>query len=514
MSALPATSAAKGSPGRHSARPSVPTSLGGRVATVAAAALVCAAAMVSGMSVGGDNKTLVVLPIVGVVGLGVGALALTRFAPFVLLLLGVRSSLDVVKLSGASAGNTATNNASRGMDPSSIVALLFLCAAVLWLLAQYSSGRRLKGSPLRIALLGLVGAGAVSVIGSEVPSASAMEVMRILSWVMMFIVLEQLIVDRRALQRVLYAAYAGLVFPLGYTVVLMLIGNPPSEVKGSFTRITGPFLQSNTFARFLAFMVVFGVALYPSLSRRQRWAMAPALALSSLFMLMTLTRGAILATVVGVVVVAVVQRRKGVLVGFAASALLAVALVPGLGARFATVTDTQQQLPGGPETGNSLAWRLTYWTEVLPLANSNPVTGIGLNMTQYQTDAAKQPHNDFIRAYVETGVLGLGAYLAMHLLLLRNGIAAIRNSVRGTFEHAVGAGALGCAICFLLGSAGANVMSNVVSLWYLVTFSAAGSYIARRNPVTGRIDGLYPFGRPLSASAPVEDAPTPVASSS
>jgi hypothetical protein len=102
----------------------------------------------------------------------------------------------------------------------------------------------------------------------------------------------------------------------------------------------------------------------------------------------------------------------------------------------------------------------------------------------------------------------------MHVLLLRNGIAAIRNSVRGTFEHGVAAGALGCAICFLLGSAGANVMSNVVSLWYLVTFSAAGSYIARRNPVTGRIEGLYPWGRPATASAPVEDAPTPVASSS
>ncbi|KRE58798.1 O-antigen ligase [Phycicoccus sp. Soil748] len=510
MSASPATHPGAGSH-RRPRSSALPTSLGGRVATVGAAVLICAAAMVSGLSAGGDNKSLVVLPLVGVVGIGVAVLALTRFAPFVLLLLGVRSSLDVIKLSGASAGNTATNNASRGLDPSSIVALLFLVASMLWLLAQYSDGRRLKGSPLRIALLSLVAAGTVSVISSEVPGASAMEAMRILSWVMMFIVLEQVIVDRRTLEKVLYAAYAGLLFPLGYTLALMVFGSPPSEVKGSFTRITGPFLQSNTFARYLAFMVVFGVAIYPSLSRRSRYAMVPLLGLSSMFLLMTLTRGAILAAVVGVVLVAVVQRRKGVLVGFAASALLAVALVPGLGARFATVTDTQQQLPGGPETGNSLEWRLKYWTEVLPLANSNPVTGIGLNMTQYQTDAAKQPHNDFIRAYVETGIAGLLAYLAMHALLLRNGIAAIRNSVRGTFEHAVATGALGCAVCFLLGSAGANVMSNVVSLWYLATFSAAGSYIARRNPVTGRVDGLYPAGR---TSAPASAHASQAASSS
>jgi len=511
MSAAPASQRVAQGP-RHRTHGALPASWPGKVAALAAAALVCAAAMVSGISAGGDNKSLVVLPLVGVVGIAVGVLALTRFAPFVLLLLGVRSSLDVIKLSGASAGNTATNNASRGLDPSSIVALLFLTASLLWLLAQYSDGRRLKGSPLRIALLGLVGAGAVSIISSEVPGASAMEAMRILSWVMMFVILEQLVVDRRMLEKVLYAAYAGLVFPLGYTLALMFFGEPPSEVKGSFTRITGPFLQSNTFARYLAFMVVFGVAIFPSLSRRQRYAMAPLLGLSSVFLLMTLTRGAILAAVVGVVLVAVVQRRKGVLVGFAASALLAVALVPGLGARFATVTDTQQQLPGGPETGNSLEWRLKYWTEVLPLANSNPVTGIGLNMTQYQTDAAKQPHNDFIRAYVETGVAGLAAYLAMHALLLRNGIAAIRNSVRGSFEHGVATGALGCAVCFLLGSAGANVMSNVVSLWYLAAFSAAGSYIARRNPVTGRVEGLYPQGAAFTPGTPAASRGVPASS--
>lgn len=227
---------------------------------------------------------------------------------------------------------------------------------------------------------------------------------------------------------------------------------------------------------------------------------------------MTLTRGAIIAAVVAVVVVAIVQRRKGVLVGFAATALLAVALVPGLGARFATVT-AEPQLPGGPETGNSLQWRLQFWTEVLPLANSNPVTGIGLNITQYRTSAEKQPHNDFIRAYVETGLLGLGAYLAMHFLLLRNGIMALRNSVRGTLEHSVAAGALGTAVCFLLGSAGANVMSNVVSLWYLAAFSAAGSYVARRNPVTGRIDGLHLPARTSSqVPAARADRPTQKAS--
>jgi hypothetical protein len=43
----------------------------------------------------------------------------------------------------------------------------------------------------------------------------------------------------------------------------------------------------------------------------------------------------------------------------------------------------------------------------------------------------------------------------------------------------VAAGALGVAVCFLVASLGSNMMSNVVSLWYLIAFSAAGAYVAR-----------------------------------
>ena len=470
-----------------------------RVAILLAAVVAGTAAVISGLSMGGDDKRMVVLPLAAAVGLALAALALTRYAAFVLLLLGTRASLDLFKLSGVSAGNTATNSAAvRGLDPSSLLSMLFLVASFLWLIAQYSGGRRLRGSPLRIALAMFVAAGAVSMIGAAPLQATLLEVLRILSVAMMFIILELLITNRAMLVRTLYAAYASLLFPLGYTLFGLLTGNPASEVKGSFTRLTGPFAQSNTFARYLAFMVVFGVAIYPTLSRRRRMAFLPVLGLSTVCLLLTLTRSAILAAVVGVVLVALVQGRKRLLLGFAVGALVAGALVPGLGDRFATLA-AGQQVVGGPETGNSLQWRLNYWTQVLPLANQNPVTGIGLNITQYHTDAAKQPHNDFIRAYVETGVFGLLAYVGVHFLLLRNAVLALQRSARGTLEHGVAAGALGCAAAFLLGSLGSNMMSNVVSLWYLVAFSAAASYVARRHDPD-------PFGlarRPVAEPASV-----------
>ena len=108
------------------------------------------------------------------------------------------------------------------------------------------------------------------------------------------------------------------------------------------------------------------------------------------------------------------------------------------------------------------------------------MTGIGLNMTQYNLAQAKQPHNDFLRSLVETGAIGFLAYVSWLLAMIRQGVLAVRNTATSSLEGGVAAGFLGCAVAFAGMSAGANIMSNVVSVWYLVAFAAAAGYVARR----------------------------------
>jgi len=426
-----------------------------KVVTFLAVALAAGAAAASGMSVGHGSKLAVVLPLAAVAGVGLGLLALTRFQVYVMLMLVLRSGLDLAKLSGPAAGNTATNTAgSRALDPASILAVLFLLAAALWLAAQHRQQGRLPGSPLRRALVVYVAAAVLSTLGSARPQASGLEVLRILSVVAMFAVLEQMMVDEIATRQLLAAVFLSTVFPLAFTTFGYLMGSPPTEAKGSFLRVTGPFNQSNTFGRYLMLMLIFGG-----------------------FLLLTYTRTAILGTVIGLVIVGLVQSKR-LLLGLVVAAICALLLVPQLSGRFSSVTDLSST--GSQPSGNSLVWRLNYWTEVLPLANGNPVSGIGLNMTQYNTDAAKQPHNDFIRAYVEMGLIGLGAYLAVLIALVGLGRRAVRASPSGTFDRGIAAGFLGCAVAFVAVSASANITSNVVSLWYLFAFAAAASGVVRR----------------------------------
>jgi putative inorganic carbon (HCO3(-)) transporter len=289
-------------------------------------------------------------------------------------------------------------------------------------------------------------------------------------------VLEQMMVERAAMRRLLLAAYLSLLLPLGMTAIGFLSGHPRAEAKGDYSRLTGTFSSSNDFGRYLALMIVFGVALHPYVRGRLKLPLRLALLAASGFLLLTYTRTALVGAAIGLVVVGMVQSKR-LLLGLLLAGVCALALVPQLSGRFTSLADNSTAT--GP-SGNSLAWRLNYWTEVLPLARSNPVTGIGLNMTQYNTSAAKQPHNDFIRAYVETGLIGFGAYLGMLAALVGLGRRSVRAAPPRSLERGVAAGFLGCAVAFVAVSLTANVISNVVNLWYLFTFAAAASAVTRR----------------------------------
>jgi putative inorganic carbon (hco3(-)) transporter len=460
----------------QAARSSVAT----KAITVLAVVVTTATAAVSGTMAGTSSKLAVILPVTALVGAALSVLALTRFRVFVMVMLVMRSSIDLAKLS-TSAQEAATVNptqqvAARTLDPSSIFAVLFIGAATIWLAAQYRKRGRLPGSPLRRALAVFVAAVAISVIGAAHPAVGALEVMRILAVVLMFAVLEQMMADERAMRQLLTAVFLSLLFPLAFTAFGFLAGNPLSEEKGGFVRLTGPFLQSNSFGRYLMLMVIFGVAIAPHLDRRLRPPLFGMLGLSTVFLLLTYTRTAILGAVLGLLVVGFVQSKR-LLLAMVVLSVCALLLMPQLSARFTGLSETEPSF--GP-ANNSLSWRLSYWTEVLPLARSNPVTGIGLSQTARLTEEEKQPHNDFLRAYVETGLIGLGAYVVLVISLVSVGRRAVRASPRGSFERGVGAGFLGCTVAFIAASVSANVISNVVTLWYLFAFAAAASAVVER----------------------------------
>jgi putative inorganic carbon (hco3(-)) transporter len=460
-----------------SERPSRPAKdrVGTAVITVILVAVAAAISTLAALS--SESKAGFVLPLVIVAGIGLGLLALTRFVAFVEVLLVARASLDITKLSSAGVDAAASDAGARAQDPASLIGVLFLVAATFWLLAQRRR-HGIPGSPLRRALVFFMAAGILSILGTASYGDSLLEVLRILAAVMMFVVLEQLMADPKRMERLLRAVFLSAFLPLALTTIGFLVGNPRTELKGNFTRLLGTFNQSNAFARYLMLILIFGVAVYPYVRRPYKGALFLLLPLATVYLVLTYTLSAVIATALGLVVVAMYQSKR-LLAGLVVAGVCIFLLFPSLGARFAEL-GTEAEAASFRPVNSTLEWRLSHWADLFPLAKENPVTGIGLGTTSASTESEAAPHNDFLRAYVETGIIGFVAYVSMLSLLIATGRRAVRRAPVGSLDRGVAVGFMGCAVAYIAVSLVANVMSNVVILWYFFAFAAAASSVVRR----------------------------------
>jgi O-antigen ligase len=213
-------------------------------------------------------------------------------------------------------------------------------------------------------------------------------------------------------------------------------------------------------------MITLMVSIYPHVERRWRLALVPLTLACGGCLIATYSRGAWVATVVALVVIGILQDRRILWVLGGAMVVVALA-IPSVGVRLSDLSETQKDT-GAP--GNSLIWRFEYWREVLALQD-NPVLGIGFKEVEQSLTGEKAPHNDPIRIFVETGIVGFAAYI---WLLVTLGVQA-----RSTLRRAPPGVPRGLAVAFAASFAGllllsltANVITQLVILWYFVTIVA------------------------------------------
>lgn len=458
----------------------VRTSRPGSLVSFVLALLVAGAAVAAGAGAGVVTlKSALLIPLGAVAAVVLTMLACTRFEAFVIAILLVRTSLDALKLGPGS---------SVGLDPAAAVAVLFMAAGALWLVARRRLAPPAPASPLRWPMAFFLLAGLVSAMSSPRLGASLLEAARIAAVVMMVLVLEALLVKRSYARPLLIAVFGSAVIPLAVAAYQVSSGTRIFQA-GGFSRITGTFLHPNPFAIYLTLVLVMGMALVPHVRGWARVGLVALIGPCVVFLILTYTRTAWIAALVGLLVVGALQSRK-LIVGLLVGAAVILVAVPSVLGRFADVGE-ERHLSGTP--GNSLVWRFEYWGTALSLVEGHTITGIGLKMTQFETEEAKAPHNDFIRTYVETGLLGLGAYLALLVALVRTARRSVATALPG-LDRGLAVGFAGCVTAFLLISVVSNVISQVVLLWYVAAFAVLTASVQRRVPrmaatdATGTLD--------------------------
>jgi O-antigen ligase len=377
-----------------------------------------------------------------------GIVALARFEWFVLAVLLVRPALDGLQTGTA-------------LEPGASVGLLFLVAGGTWLAVQHRAGALARPSAPVIALCGLAVAASLSAIGSDTPAASATATLKIAAGVLMFVVIEQLLIQRREFARDLATAFAvSLVLPGIAAVAQMFTGSGFGDELG-LNRLRGTFVHPNPFATYLVMLLLFSLAIFPSLAGARRWLLLATAATSGVLLVLTYTRAAWIAAVAGMAFLAWKQRPK-LLWLIPAGVLLLLVLAPSILQRFSDL-GTPDPVPGYP--ANSAGWRAAYWQELLPEGIKSPVTGLGIDSVRLTSADGRMPHNLFVQSWVEMGLLGLFAALTVIVVTVIFTRRRLRAAEPGP-DRALALAAAAVGLSLLVQMPSENLLTQGIVYWY------------------------------------------------
>lgn len=403
------------------------------------------------------DPALLAVGTAGMVGAAAALLAVQRFEWFLLGVFAIRSALDA--FAGAAVG---------GLDPSIALGAMFTVLGVTWLLVQWRSGYWTPPSSVTHALYFLALAGFVSAINSAHRFVAARSAVEVLAGAVMFAVLEQLLARRPRLVRPLVVAVCvSLLLPVTVAYLQALGGGTQVDSTG-LSRVMGTFAHPNPFATYLVLAIVMGVGM-ALVGGRVRWAGLVVLVLVAPLLLLTYTRVAWGAALIGVAYLGYRHSRR-ILVGLAVGLVAVMLAVPSAVSR---VSDLTSEAKYEDVPANSLAWRFGYWGELVPLARESPITGIGLDTVQETTLEGLRPHNVWIQTYVETGVIGLIGlgWLVVGMCRL---LTDRRRRARGAGTEIVASVAVAAALTLLAQSLTENLMTSTIIWWYAAAVMTYG----------------------------------------
>lgn len=404
--------------------------------------------------------TLLVATILGLIGL-------YRYEWFLLLTLAVRPSLDDLI-----ADQFGT------FQPSAILGILAIGITALHLISRKVSGTWNRVTPLGLAFMFFFLGFLPSFITSVDRGVSQAALFGLASVVLLYLAIEQhLLDDGRFLFKLLGATAIGMIVPVVTGFVQFFFTGTLDPGGSGLVRIDGSFAHPNTFATYLTFVVLLAISIIPTVAVKQKLVVLTAASLGGFLLVATFARGAWASFLIGALVMAARINRKLVVVIAGGAALVGVA-VPGVRSRIDNLFATTGA-NGGAKTDDSLGWRIGYWDELWGrFAFSQPVTGIGIDATKTQTVAAKDPHNSFLQAWIEGGIIGFFGFMSVLILGSYAGWKTWQKARRGILDHQtklISVGSIAALLSVAAQLITENVLLNTIVWWYL---NIAFAYLA------------------------------------
>lgn len=315
-------------------------------------------------------------------------------------------------------------------------------------------------------------------LGSDVTylAESVREWLRILIWPTTYFLVLQL-KGKASPQKILSVLLLALPIP----ILLALF-----QLKSGIERINSTFAHSNAFASFL--LLFMGIVWWQYRnSFRFKWLWITLLGGLSFLLISTKALFILMMLLVSLLVVILPKLSFKTLIFGVLSFSLVVSLFASTDYGRARLESTISTPLLNPEISvnrgillsesdhNSFNWRLSHWHTVLRAWEKHPVLGYGLGLSKQSIDSKYLPHNDYIRALIEGGILGLLSYLVLWGIYLAQSIKLVRcSSVDAHKDLSLIVTALVVAV--LVGMLTENIWSHTVFFFYLSVLFAISSW--------------------------------------
>ena len=399
-------------------------------------------------------------PVLAALAVIMAAFAILFFANLritLLALLVVRTNIDAFHEMGfVSAGNLDLNAAA-------ILGVALVGMGVFYCLAKRVNVFR---SPVAVPYAIFISVALVGIMLTDSPLQGVADWLRMASVIMFYVLMVEAFRSHEDIGKILVAYFLSSAVP-GLLGLYQFATDGGVYVDG-FMRVYGTFVVPPVFAFYLvALLPVTMVALIHTHHKLIKTVLAFWFLLMFIDLFATYTRGAWIGASIALGVLAI-SRYRQLLVLLPALALILFLVYPQAGDRLAELHEGESKTGYGE--ANTLAWRTKFWIEtVLATPTDSALVGAGLGTIRRTYYA--EPHNDYLRLYIETGVLGFAAYAAVLLLLFARATQAYRMAV-STFHKDLVVAFIAVFLAYVITSVADNIILGPALQWYFWTQAA------------------------------------------
>jgi len=258
------------------------------------------------------------------------------------------------------------------------------------------------------------------------------------------------------------------------------------EESDRLARIKASFVHPNDFGTYIISVLPFSLAFFSrGLSARKRIFLAVVCFLGFYCLLRTSSRGAWLGFLIAASVYFFYYKKKAALF-IPLIIFVCIAVFPNSPARITSMFK---------QDGNTVWERTQLWKGTWNMIKEHPVMGFGINTFSDYFPKYKPPgypdlryaHNSYLQMWSETGVIGLGVFLALVFVILRGSWRNLRKKIKDAGSDGfILLGAITGYIAFLTH---ASVDTGLYSLVLVTQFWVMTAYIISLNKILeGKID--------------------------